>query len=162
MPVDPPALLIVATDWFARELVRTTAGETDRFGSITAVEDGHEALVEIWQRVIDGHPLPSLLLDLQDADASTLRLVHALREDAETRRIFVAVMVPPSAQVDLAGTIDPEVNLVTSCAATDAELPALLHEIGRRVPAPGSFGLPTLSARGKPILGSGGRRRGFL
>lgn len=128
-----PALLIVSSDWFARELLRSAAGETDVFGAITAVEDGHSALVEIWQGVIDGHAPPNLLIDLHEADPSTARLAHALRGDADTRDVYVAVLVPPEAQSDLPGMVSPEVNLVTGCATTSDELPSVMMEIGRQI-----------------------------
>jgi CheY-like chemotaxis protein len=133
MPLASPALLIVSSDWFARELLRNMTGASGEFGSITAVEDGYEALVEIWQRAIDRQTLPSILVDLHQADDSALRLSNSLRSDPETCHLFIAFLMPPAVQVDVAGIALPDADFVSSCSAASDDLPGVLAEMARQI-----------------------------
>jgi CheY-like chemotaxis protein len=126
-------ILIVSDDWFARSLFGNAAEETGVFASIKTAEDAYLALAEIWDSVEAGGAPDVVFLHADLPGMTGLELARRLREDSDTKKVFVAVCGTPGDPP----TVSADVDFSTACDPATEDVTTMLREIGLRLAGPG-------------------------
>lgn len=130
-------ILIVSEDWFARSLFGNAAEETGIYASIKTAEDAYLALAEIWDSVEAGGAPDVVFLHADLPGMTSLELARRLREDSDTKKVFVAVCGTPGEPP----TVSSDVDFSAACDPATEDVTTMLHEIGLRVAGPGHWRL---------------------
>jgi CheY-like chemotaxis protein len=94
------SLLIVGAEPFTRNVFASAAADTDCFAEPLMADDAYEALAVIWD-AWESNGLPDVIVaDFDLPGINAIQFVRELRQHAETRGVFVAILSSASSEMD--------------------------------------------------------------
>lgn len=132
-------MLIAVEHGFARDVL-VAAEATGLFGSIHCTTRG-DAVAEVWAGV-QRRQMPDVVLAESEAcGGNGVELTGALRREAETQRIFIALVSTTGSEMEESPAETTDVDRLGAFAATVAEMVEVLRTIARRAITMGGMAL---------------------
>ncbi len=135
-------VLLVGIDDFARSLFEAAAEESDCFADPVSTGDGYETLALIWEAWNQGTPFDAVISEMEVPGLDAVQFTDELRQHAETRSLFVAILASNLSDFDRVAAVAAGVNEFADYSAAMPELVEKFRALSERIAAaaePASF-----------------------